>query len=311
MVVRSVHHLYLEPVLLISHQSLDTVVLDGSLVCGQILAVDAGHPLVRDRCRPVELLVAASPAARQIVHPVIGLREGVVDAEGKPLYRSDMRIPLAVECGVDISGTVILDHRTGAGVAHERPLRIGGVGTVVIQPCTCCRLVHNVAVHIPDIHRIDRSHHIGRIEQVQRRIGRLICISVICSLAIAHVSPDAEPFLGLVIHLSAPAVTGESGIADDSVIIQIPETGIVVQLLGTAGHGCVVLLTEVAFAENLVIPVVRGIVIFPIAVSEGRVRVEPEVGTYELLPCRDSEHLIAQTSVGGVEQGVVGIPVCL
>ena len=62
--------------------------------------------------------------------------------------------------------------------------------------------------------------------------------------------------------------------------------------------------------EGFLVPVVRNIVVLSVRVSEGRIRIELEILSDELLSLRNSEYLIAKTAVVLVKKSGVGICVC-
>ena len=63
--------------------------------------------------------------------------------------------------------------------------------------------------------------------------------------------------------------------------------------------------------ECLLVPVVRDVIILSVSVAQCRFRIELEVLAYEFLAFRHREHLISEASVVLVEEGGVGVGVCL
>ena len=63
--------------------------------------------------------------------------------------------------------------------------------------------------------------------------------------------------------------------------------------------------------EGFVVPIIRDVVVGTVIVTELCVRVELEVGTDELLSCRDGVHEVTETAVLLVEEVLVSESIAL
>ena len=129
-------------------------------------------------------------------------------------------------------------------------------------------------------------------------------------MGVAHVRGHLHPGLCLVLCVDSGCISVESRIVHDAAVIEIACASVIFQLACGSAHGNVVFLTE-GVVEGLLVPVVRTVVVFPVSVAKGRMRVQPEVLTYELLALRNGIDLISQTSVIVVEEIGVSICICL
>ena len=116
---------------------------------------------------------------------------------------------------------------------------------------------------------------------------------------------ELQPILCLIVNGRAAGIAFVFRLVDDSTVIEIAHPGKVVEFAVGTGHRSVVFLTE-RVVESLVIPVVGRVVVFAVAIAQFGIGVELEVAAYKVFACRHGVHLIAQTTVGAVEQVFVG-----
>ena len=92
-------------------------------------------------------------------------------------------------------------------------------------------MVHNVTIRVAHIKRIDRSHQVGHREEVARTVIVSRHRTARLRFAEVHIRTYAEPLLGLVFDTATAAVTAETRVGNEAVVVQIVDAGVVAHAL--------------------------------------------------------------------------------
>ena len=294
-------------VLLITGKDIDVVrsAAEVALVLCQILLVQGEVTAVGDGCGAIGTGRASEHAVQGIAAGVVIVDAGV-DLEGQVLDRSDDRTEFTYQdvCGGEESIVLVVTDCVSNEVRTDEVRVVGVVDLTAV-------LGLEAAIGITDIQRIDRTDHIGQVEEVSGRSpAAVVAVGLGVGKRVADIGLELDPGPDLVVSVYTGSVTLVSGIVDETTVIEVTEAGVVVEIVRSAAHGEVVLLTE-RVVEHLIVPVVRLIVVLTVAVTELGVGVQLEVGTDELLPFRKGIDLISETSVEIVIEVLVSIGVGL
>ena len=307
--------LALAVVLFVTGQDVEVVVAgtEVGLVFSQVLLVDGEHAVVLDVSQTVDRSAAAEDRAELGVAGVVA-GQVEVGGQGQSAQRGEDGAGLADEHVGIVVGDIILV--VADGVAHHgRTDEVRVVG--VIDDTAVDGLDRTVGV--ADVQRVDRTHVVGHVEHVARGTpGTVGTVGAGVGMAEAHGGGHLEPLLHLVVGVDTAGVTFVLGVADDTAVIHETAARIVVEALAGTADGKVVLLTE-RVVEDFVVPVIRRIVVFAVAVAEGGVGVQTQVRTDELFACGIAEYTVTQTAARaeqllvresiGLRSGVRGLAV--
>ena len=275
-----------------------------SLVRSQVLLVDAERTRLRNGDRTFADIGTVVGVIKVVRTAVDGAGTDV-GRDVQPLDGRHGRKPVAVDRISIGAVTIQVDRDHGVGTARERAYLVG-IHTRVVD-LIAVFVVHDLLIGIAHIHRVDRGNHVGQVEQVARRtpVG-LPRRGVGNSVRETDIATDLQPLLGLVIGLHTGRITGEARILDDARIVEVTGREVVVEAFRSTRDGDVVLLAQVAAAEQLVVPIVGGVVILPVGVAQFGVGIEFAVGTDQRLAFGKRVDVVTRTAVRRVEQGGVG-----
>ena len=198
------------------------------------------------------------------------------------------------------------------GVTHDgRTLLVGVVGIVNLTAAFLIEIRIALLVHFTHIQRIDRADAVGNVEQVA---GGTVAVAPVCLLGIrvgvVHRGDEPHPGLSLIFRIDTAGVTLVVGVVHNTRVLQVTDGSVVVEAVGAAGSGNVVLLT-ISIVESFLVPIIRNIIVFAIRVSELGIRIQLEVGTDQVLAFRNGIDQVTQTAVLLVKQVLVRISITL
>ena len=276
---------------------------EGVLVLGEELPVDGEEPGVPDICLAVDGSTGAEDAREAVVTGVV-VGKAEVCGKAEALDGSEDYTPLAgehvgqVEGGVELVVADCVTHGAGA-------LLVGLVGVVLGTAVDGVDVRLAVLIELTYIQRIYGSDGVYEVEQVAGGTpGAAAVDGLRLAVGEAHGSDELDPVLGLILGVDTAGVALVVGVVDDTAVLQVTCTCIVVEPAGGAAGGNVVFLA-IAGVEHLVVPVVGEIVVLTVAVAELCVGVQAEVGTDELFAFGKGEHLVTDTTVVAVVEGRV------
>ena len=198
----------------------------------------------------------------------------------------------------------------GVEVGHERTRQTGIHAVAVVVHLQPVLVIHDVAVAVTDVDRIDRSGVVGKGEDIGRS-GRsgLVAEVVALIVRVAGIRPDLQPLLGLIVGTQTGRVTGIAGTGDDTLVVQIAERSIEIGPVVGRRDVHVVLLAQ-RRAVGLIDPVVGSQVVVLSVVgnlaAQRGVGIDLAVRTDEQFALGHRVDLIAETSGIAAGQQLVG-----
>ena len=191
--------------------------------------------------------------------------------------------------------------RQSVGIGHIRTGQSGIHAVTVVVHGDAGVVLHDIALPVADIERVNRSYRRSERKDVGRRIALAVTAQrIVGEVCVTGVGTDLQPFLGLIVCLQTCRVTLHVRIFRDTFVVQVAERSIERAAIRSTRYTDVIFLAHRG-AESDVFPVIgREQIILAVVeymVTQRGVGIEFPVGADNRLAVGDTVNHIAQTAV--------------